>query len=190
MHQKIGQVLLVSCCACLTVVSLWTQRTSCTADGTWMFKSAFEQDCGNCMATEVPQTGFVVLISRVSSAEQADFNLTPRQCEILSQCLNRVRANITRITVGTRQNPLDSREVAHSAQCLPDNVWSCFSSQQWPNLSVLRMYHQKCSLACAQGFVQCSFPVLQYLYWDWGDISATVCAVLRQACLPKCSCWN
>lgn len=52
-------------------------------------------------------------------------------------------------------------------------------------MHTLDMRTQQCGLACAHGFVTCSFLALRKIIWDAGQLNATTCAVLSQACLPS-----
>ena len=134
-----------------------------------------------------PQHNLVLLIRPLGNFPQAEFDLTPQQCEVLSQWVGKERGNTTTVTVGPLQQiPCFSHQpqTASSALCLPGNLWSCFTGQDWPKLTTLDMRNQVCSLACAQGFVKCRFPALQKIYWCEGGSSATVFAVICQACLP------
>ncbi len=52
-------------------------------------------------------------------------------------------------------------------------------------MRVLGVYKRQWSLACAQDFVGCSFPILKIINWPMGKLNAPACAVLSQASLPS-----
>lgn len=139
-----------------------------------------------------PHLEFVVLISLEGSFQQKeDFELTTAQCEILSQCINKNKRHITQISVGDQQQHIYQHQTVYkyrpqtapSAQCLPSNLWSCFSSQDWPHHLLLDLRNQDCGLACAWGFVRCSLPA-NGIVWSGVKLSLVLCVVLVQACLP------
>ena len=152
----------------------------------------FVKDCDGCTAPSdykehcsSPQCEFVLLISLFSIARPADFDLSPRLREILSQHVRIHRSTTTSIIVGPQQDSLVScgAQTASSALWLPDSLWSCFSRVAWPKVYRLDMHNQQCSLACAQDLVRCNFPLLEEIVWCAGKLSAPICAVLGQACL-------
>lgn len=126
----------------------------------------------------------VFVVSPSGSHDIIEFDLTPRQLKVLSQCVDRQRSSTTSITVGPQQSPpyLQEPPTASSALYLPGNMWSCFNRQPWPKrMAALDLRSQQCSLRCAHGFVRCTFPKLRALFWGSGNLSPAVCAVLSQA---------
>ena len=84
----------------------------------------FDDDC------EKPQHELLLLISLLGSSRQADADLPPRQCEILSQFVHKERSGATRFIVGSQQHfpACCVTPTTSSALILPSKMWSCFSS--------------------------------------------------------------
>ena len=158
----------------------------------------FVKDCFcwprcNGGALREPRQEFVILISLLGGIQKTDFDLTPAQCEILSRCVDRDTKHTNRIRVGDRQQNVYhdlmglykfyQTQAACPARSLPGNFWHCFSRQDWPHHLVLDLHFQECSLACVVGLVTCRLP-FGSLIWSGLKLSAAVCAVLSQKCLP------
>lgn len=139
------------------------------------------------MPVQVLSMILLLLVSLLDTSHQTDGDLAPRQCEILSQFVQEKGSGAISIIVGPKQQFPDDyvTPTASSALDLPRNVWSCFSSREWLKVYMLDMRNQRCSLACAEGFVRCSFPVLREVCWGTEKLSASVCAVLGQAHWPS-----
>ena len=127
------------------------------------------------------QHDWLLLISPLGRPHHADHDLSPQQFVDTKQ------RNTTQIVINLQRQPEDttSAQTESSPSYLPGNLWSCFGRQEWPQVYALRLRHQQWSLACAQGFVRCSFPSLCVVRWCGGNLSAPVCAVLNQARLPS-----
>ena len=169
--------------------SLLPGRWHLDAQVTFEKRKSPPDDGNDCKGFSCPPHDSVLLISPWSSSvRQADFDLTPQQCKILSHCNDRERGKTTGIIVGPQQqSPYnDGAKKGSSTLHLPSNLWSCLSSQECPKTctGTLDLRNQQRSPACAQGFIRCSFPILSYLFWCGVRLSATVCAVLSQSCLP------
>lgn len=133
-----------------------------------------------------PQHGLLLLISPLSNAVQADSDLTPQQCEVVCQIMDMAKAKTAAVIVGCQQQSPRwcETQTACSAHWLPGNLWDSFGNQAWPIMRTLEIHNQQCSVSCAQGLVTRNFETLENFVWCGGTLTAPVCAVLSQACLP------
>lgn len=119
----------------------------------------------------------MLLISHSDSHPQAEFDLTPRQCKVLSQCADRLRETTCIVTLVPQQ------QGSPTLCYLPNQLGSCLGCQPWPELTELHIYDQQCSLACAEGLVECSFPAMNSLFCS--GLSTAGFHTLAQASWPQ-----
>ena len=138
------------------------KKTGAWQIGIWMFESALRKTVMLVWQKVLAPA----LLQRVSPAKassagvgdavggphQADFDLTPLILATFFKLVNRERENASSITVGEQKQSsyLNEDTSASSSLCLPGDLWSCFSKEDWPVLTALDMRDQQCIQACTQ----------------------------------------
>ncbi|KAL3132035.1 hypothetical protein ABBQ32_008653 [Trebouxia sp. C0010 RCD-2024] len=125
-----------------------------------------------------PQHGLLLLITPLSDATQADYYLTPQQCEIMCQIMVRAKRTVAVIVGCQQQSPQWCKtHTASPAPWLPSNSWDSFAKQTWPTMRTLEIHNQQCSVSCAQGLATCGLQALEKicLVW-WYTDCASLCS--------------